>query len=344
MLDHPRVIKVGELSECPLGFSMEYIDGPNFRDFTGTLDVPEQLRLLLTVAETIAHAHSRGVVHRDVKPENILLRESNGKWLAHLADFDLAWFSTASVLTKEAIGSTFYCAPEQIYKPRSLSARDFRVDQYAFGQLLFFGLTGSDPLQNASDNANELRSRLQNWSFGDAAEAALQVYGRATASRQGNRYSSVREICDELHRIVLLAETDPKQEISNERLIRELVFGLVGISDESQQSAEAFRSLSDRTLINVEIRDERPDNLSLRFQLERLGTLTMEGLDHEAARRKLSARIDEVLRGFTNANRVSGHQGTYEVFVNVLKTPRTMLGVERARKILSRVIEAIERD
>ena len=108
--------------------------------------------------------------------------------------FDLAWFSTASVLTKEAIGSTFYCAPEQIYKPRSLSARDFRVDQYAFGQLLFFGLTGSDPLQNASDNANELRSRLQNWSLATLQkprcrytgerqhrdkETAIQAYARS---------------------------------------------------------------------------------------------------------------------------------------------------------------------
>ena len=344
MLDHPRVIKVGELSECPLGFSMEYIEGPNFREFTGTLDVPEQLRLLLTVAETLAHAHSRGVVHRDVKPENILLRENKGRWLAYLTDFDLAWFSTASVITREAIGSTFYCAPEQIYKPRSPSARDFRVDQFGFGQLLFFGLTGSDPLPNPSDNADALRSRLRNWPSGDVAEAALRVYERATAHRQADRFPTVREICDELHRIILLAETGPEEKISSGRMIRELVFGLVGISDESERGSGVFRSLSDRTLVDVEVRAEQVDQLSLRFRLERRERLTLEGLSNEAARRKLNMRVDTVLRGFDDVTRTSGHHGTYEVFISVSQIPKTMLGVESARKVLSRAIEAIERE
>lgn len=344
MLDHPRVVKVGELSDCPLGFSMEYIDGPNFRDFTGTLDEPaEQLRLLLTVAETISHAHSRGVIHRDIKPENILLRENHGRWFAHLADFDLAWFSTASLLTKEAIGSAFYSAPEQIHRPRSPAARDPRVDQYAFGQLLFFGLTGADPVQNVNDNANELRGRLRRWPSVDAGGAAVKVYERATAAKQPQRYSSVREICDELHRIILLAETGPTIQISRERLIRELVFGLVGMSDDSEDVSGAFRSLSDRTLVSVEVVRESLNSVSLRFRLERFGTLTMEGLDHEAARRKLSTRIDEVLRDFSGASREPGHQGTYEIFIKVMDIPMTMLGVERGRKMLARVIEAIER-
>ncbi len=312
MLDHPLVVKVGELYECPLGFSMEYIDGPNFREFTGTLDVPEQLRLLLTVAETIAHAHSRGVVHRDVKPENILLQETNGIWLAHLADFDLAWFSTASMVTREAIGSAFYCAPEQVHRPRSPMARDPRVDQYAFGQLLFFGLTGSDPLQSAADNMDELRGRLRQWGSGDAASAVLRLYERATALRQGERYSTVREICDELHRIILLAETDPAQEISTERMIRELVFGLVGIADSAARSTGAFRSLSERTMVGVQTVTTGPHKLSLRFRLERIGALTMEGLDNRMARRRLNTRVDEVVREFPNTTRESGRQGTYE--------------------------------
>ena len=340
MLDHPHVIKVEELSECPLGFSMEYIDGPNFREFTGTLDVSGQLRLLLTVAETLAHTHSRGVVHRDVKPENILLRSSDGVWLPHLADFDLAWFSTASVVTRDAIGSAFYCAPEQIQRPRSPVARDPRVDQYAFGQLLFFGLTGMDPVQNTSDNVKALRARLQQWPSGDAASATVALYQRATELRQVDRYPSVREICDEIHRIILIAETDPQHPIDTARMIRELVFGLVGIHDGDQQT---FRSLSDRTQVDIKVRDEQRDRLSLRFRLERLEALTMEGLGHEAARRKLNMRIDEVVSRFPDTKRTSGHQGMYEVFISVLNTPKTMLGVERARKILSRVIEAIER-
>ena len=257
--------------------------------------------------------------------------------------FDLAWFSTASVVTRDAIGSAFYCAPEQIQRPRSPAARDPRVDQYAFGQLLFFGFTGTDPVQNPDDNANELRARLRQWQSGDAASTAVALYQQSTQMKQVHRYSTMREICDELHRTALIAETDPQEAITSDRMIRELVFGLVGISDDGQPDSEVFRSLSDRTLIDVQVREEQSDTVSFRFRLERLGPLIMEGLDHEGARRKLNVRIDEVLRAFSDTRRASGHQGTYEVVVSVLKTPKTMLGVERARKVLSRVIEAIER-
>ena len=188
MLDHPRILKVGELCECPLGFTMDYIDGPNFRQFTGYLEVSEQLQLILTVAETIAHAHSRGVVHRDVKPENILLSEADGVWLPWLADFDLAWFSTASVVTRDAIGSAFYSAPEQIHKPRSNAARSPKVDQYAFGQLLFFGLTGTDPLQQTNDNLEELRSRFATMELGGRRERSI------TTLREGNSMETGRTI------------------------------------------------------------------------------------------------------------------------------------------------------
>jgi len=65
-LDHPHIVKVGEYLECPVAFQMDCIDGANLRDFTGTQS-PSILAILTTIAETLQHAHERGVVHRDVK-------------------------------------------------------------------------------------------------------------------------------------------------------------------------------------------------------------------------------------------------------------------------------------
>ena len=72
-LDHPNVVKVREYTSCPIGFFMDFIDGPNLRQFAGTLTDPSDiLGMLLTIGETLQHAHGRNVIHRDVKPENII--------------------------------------------------------------------------------------------------------------------------------------------------------------------------------------------------------------------------------------------------------------------------------
>jgi serine/threonine protein kinase len=342
ILDHPHVIKVSEFTECPIGFFMDYIDGPNLRGFTGSLEVPDQLRLLLTIAETLAHAHSRSVVHRDVKPENILVREADGSWLPFLTDFDLAWFSTASVLTREALGSPFYSAPEQVYKPRSAAARDPKVDQYGFGQLCFFALTGSDPVPNASDNVAALRAHFRKWPSGDAARDVLSLYQRATASSPSDRHESMRSMCDALHTIIIASETSADEPVSVERLTREIVFGLVGMPGE-QHFVDSFESLARRTRIAIENRREELQSVSLQFRLERLGELALEGLDNETARKRLNMRVDDVLDDFRYATRRSGRSGSYELFLDMPGLPKTMRGAELARRVLSRVVEAIER-
>ena len=100
-MDHPHIVKVHNFVECPLGFYMDFVDGPNLRSFTGTVDDPRALVLiLLAIGETLKHAHQRSVVHRDVKPENILMAYNAGQWRPFLTDFDLAWYSTATQVTR----------------------------------------------------------------------------------------------------------------------------------------------------------------------------------------------------------------------------------------------------
>jgi len=66
-LDHPNIVHVYEFTECPLGFYMDFVDGPNLRALgRGVAEPIAQVELLLRIAETIRHAHSRKVVHRDI--------------------------------------------------------------------------------------------------------------------------------------------------------------------------------------------------------------------------------------------------------------------------------------
>lgn len=343
-LDHPHIVSVGLLTKCPLGFYMDFIDGPNFRNFVGTLDEAGLLSILLTVAETLKHAHDRGVVHRDVKPENIILRLENSRWHPYLTDFDLAWFSTATQITKEAIGTAFYGAPEQTYKPGSASARAPTVDVFSFGQLCFYAATNSDPIPQVSDNVRALRGQLGKWYVEEAARDFLQLYEDCTRSEPKDRVSDFREICDRLFQIQqMLGETGPDIEISSDRLIREIVFSLAGLPDKGQSDYNSFVSLSGRTLVELNIKSLSSSEATLEFRFQPREELAMEGVDHRKARVILNTRIDESLKEYSDVQRRSGKYGIYEVFVDVRRIPLSLKGVQKCRQIVSRVIDAIER-
>jgi serine/threonine protein kinase len=342
MLDHPHIVKVAEYTDCPIGFFMDYIEGSNFREFTGTLEIDGQLRVLLTIAETLSHAHNRSVVHRDLKPENIIMKFDGTDWHPFLTDFDLAWFSTASLLTREAVGGTFYSAPEQIYKPNSSAARDPKVDVYGFGQLCFYALTTSDPVPNVSDNVAALKRHLKTWPAGDAANAIIQLYRHSTESDPEARIGDFRIICDELHRAIILCTADPSELITEDRFVRETIFGLAGFVENVMQP-NAFRSLSNRLGGDIEITSVQDDSVSLTLHLESLAQLMMDSVDHEMARRKLNIRVDEIVSKVKGAKRRSGRSSIYEVFVDIKDVPLNFDGVLVVRRLLSRAMEAIER-
>ena len=167
LLDHPNIVKVIRYSESPVGFYMDYIDGPNLREFGHSVDSPADiLAILLVIAETLQHAHGRNVIHRDVKPENVLIAfdEKHSRWEPYLTDFGLAWYSTATQVTRDAFGAIFYAAPEQLAKPGSAEAHAKTTDIFAFGQVAFFLATGSDPVpMGAADNVRALSERLGSW-------------------------------------------------------------------------------------------------------------------------------------------------------------------------------------
>ncbi|MEM8962404.1 MAG: serine/threonine-protein kinase [Acidobacteriota bacterium] len=148
-LDHPNIVRVYDFGhrEGTYYLMMELVDGVDLRQTiaAGMLTPNEALALVPKICEALQYAHDHGVVHRDVKPENILI---NRDGTVKIADFGLAKLvgSTHDDLltrTYQVMGTPNYMAPEQVEKPSSV---DHRADIFALGVVLYEMLTGELPL------------------------------------------------------------------------------------------------------------------------------------------------------------------------------------------------------
>jgi DNA-binding NarL/FixJ family response regulator len=154
-IDHPNVVQIFHAGEERgiLYVTMRYIEGTDLRTLlaeVGRLPPERAVRIIAQVAGALDAAHERGLVHRDVKPANVLLAERNGGEKAYLTDFGVTKERSASAgLTKTgfAVGTADYMAPEQ--------ARggdvDGRADIYALGCVLYRALTGNVLYERDSD-------------------------------------------------------------------------------------------------------------------------------------------------------------------------------------------------
>ena len=154
-LDHPNVVPIYEAGEAEgrLFIAMRYVDGTDLRALLrrqGALAPERALALAGQVAGALDAAHSRGLVHRDVKPSNVLVDDPGGRDHCYLADFGLTQSaSDRGPADGSLMGTLDYVAPEQIRG----DPIDGRADQYAFACLLFECLTGSLPFRRDSEVA-----------------------------------------------------------------------------------------------------------------------------------------------------------------------------------------------
>ena len=345
-LEHPHIVKVYGETKCPLGFYMEFIPGPNLRDFVGTdLDTAETIELLIKIAETLHHAHGRNVIHRDVKPENIVLQYDahSTTWIPFLTDFDLAWFSAATQVTNEAFGTIFYASPEQLSKPASRSAHAATTDVYSFGQICFFVATMSDPVPfGGADNLSGLRDRIGGWPVAQAANIFAGLYDGCTKTDPNDRLKDFRTIIDTLFEaLTLIRQADLDEHIDRERFLDELVYSLAGLSDHNERKDESFSSLSGRSQITVTKVDAGQNGLDLTIGIEQ-GMPALAGTTAEAARRRFNVSLDRALQSYPNVTRRAGTQGTYQVFLDIKDMPTNLRGVHECRSVISRAIDAIE--
>lgn len=153
-LDHPHIARLLDSGEREwlVYFVMTYEEGPTLREHlarSGPLSVAETIRLAGDLLDALEHAHAHGIVHRDVKPDNVVLATRG----AVLLDFGIARAVAASGsdrLTRSgiAVGTSTYMSPEQI---TALKEIDHRSDLYSLGAMLFECLAGQPPFTHRNE-------------------------------------------------------------------------------------------------------------------------------------------------------------------------------------------------
>ncbi len=162
LMDHPNIAKVLDAGATDSGrpyFVMEYVKGDPLTEFADAhrLSVTDRLQLFTQVCAAVQHAHTKGVVHRDLKPRNVLVCMSDGRPFAKVIDFGIAKATGARLTEKtlftehrQLIGTPEYMSPEQAEGSPDI---DTRTDVYSLGVLLYELLTGATPF-----DATRLRS------------------------------------------------------------------------------------------------------------------------------------------------------------------------------------------
>ena len=195
VLSHQNIVKVFDVSygDVLQYIVMEYVDGITLKEYMlqqGKIDPREAIYFLTQILRALQHAHDKGIVHRDIKPQNIMLK-SDGS--IKVTDFGIARFSRSETrtMTDGAIGSVHYISPEQAKG----SITNAKTDIYSVGVILYEMLTGRLPFQ--SDNAVSVAlMQLQNdpempRSVNPAIPVGLeQIIMRAMQKNQNDRYQS----------------------------------------------------------------------------------------------------------------------------------------------------------
>jgi predicted Ser/Thr protein kinase len=216
-LSHPNIVPVFRADE--LGgfafFAMGYVDGETMgeriRD-RGTLPAAEVVRILRETAWALAYAHARGIVHRDVKPDNILLERASGR--AFVSDFGIARAEFNPALTQDGLvlGSVHFMSPEQA----SGEPLDGRSDLYALGCIGFLALSGRLPFDGTSPQAILLSHATKEppalRSVAPAVPAALAaVIDRCLRKRAAERYTTGEELADALGKALQAVEQESRE-------------------------------------------------------------------------------------------------------------------------------------
>ena len=206
-LRSPSVVKVFEMDEFegrPY-IAMEYLDGGNLAD--AKPDLPHLVRTVRDVAAALAHAHENGIVHRDIKPQNILLDRAGRPFLT---DFGLArdlFDSAHSSLSLEGqvLGTPAFMSPEQARGESH--AVDARADVYSLGATLYFKIVGRYPFEG--ENVVDVLHRVlhDDPPFPRAIRPEIPRPLEAIAlkcmrKRRGDRYASMAALVEELDRFL----------------------------------------------------------------------------------------------------------------------------------------------
>ncbi len=202
MLSHPNIVSIYDVSTSITAdyIVMELIDGITLKQYMekkGVLNWKETLHFAIQIAKALEHAHSKGIVHRDIKPHNVMVLK-NGS--VKVTDFGIArMMSKGNTLTKEALGSVHYISPEQAKGGRV----DNRSDIYSLGVVMYEMMSGRPPY----DGESPVAVAIQHINGGAAMPSTLnpnipggleQIIMRAMAHEPGERYATATQMLGDM--------------------------------------------------------------------------------------------------------------------------------------------------
>jgi serine/threonine-protein kinase len=206
-LDHPHSARLVDSGNAGwlVYYVMPFVEGPSLRvalDQRKALPVPEVMQLAQDLLSALDHAHSRGLIHRDVKPENIILSPADG---AILLDFGIAraMATTAAerlTVSGMTVGTAAYMSPEQVLATTEL---DQRSDIYSLGCVLYECLAG-EPLYAGLNDSLVMQRQVAGTppdlaaARPDVPQPLARAVQRALAKRPGERWQSAAEMREAL--------------------------------------------------------------------------------------------------------------------------------------------------
>jgi serine/threonine-protein kinase len=265
-LDHSHVVPIVDSGEEDgvLYLAMELVDGTDLREILrreGRLDPERAVGLVAQVAEALDAAHAAGLVHRDVKPANILVRQQPEGEHAYVCDFGLArHLSSASSLTTDRglVGTIDYIPPEQIEGGRI----DGRADVYSLACVLFECLAGARPFDRESElsvvfaHLNEPPPRLSDLAP-ELPGAFDEAFATALAKSAGERYSSCAALVEAARGALHGKAVGPRKKRTRRALVVALAVLVVvgaataGIVAIGSDSASALPAITQTTIAGV---------------------------------------------------------------------------------------------
>jgi serine/threonine protein kinase len=200
-LDHPHVIHAYEVNQTDEFHYMvlEYVEGKSLEDIVlkeGPLSVPQAVKYIRQAAAGLQYIHETGLVHRDIKPGNLLLEYAKDS--IKILDMGLARFfnDNEELLTRGVLGTVDYFAPEQTMDSHAV---DIRADIYGLGGTFSFLLTGSPPFEGGSvmekiQGHRRLEPRSIRTIRADVPEPLIAVIHKMMAKDPGQRYQVPAEV------------------------------------------------------------------------------------------------------------------------------------------------------
>ncbi|MFO0592136.1 MAG: serine/threonine-protein kinase [Polyangiaceae bacterium] len=219
LLSHRHIVRVLDFGETPAGLlylTMEYVDGSSLSGVLareGRLSEGRAVMFARQVARGLAHAHERGIVHRDLKTDNVLVvREDEDEEVAKILDFGLAQIRTEQRLTQagQVFGTPQYMAPEQFFR----ADVDARADLYSLGVMMQELLTGAIPF-DAPTLADMARLHAQapppslRASAPHVSAQLEAIVSRLLAKSPDDRFPSARALLDALRPLAGVAPAAP---------------------------------------------------------------------------------------------------------------------------------------